>query len=139
MYVLDTNVVSELRRVKSGKAAAPVAHWARMHSPAAMFLSVVSLHELEQGVLLIERRDEPQGRLLRRWLDEGVVPGFEGRILDITAAVARLAASYHVPDPAPFRDALIAATAAVHGMAVVTRNVRDFARFDVDLVDPWRG
>ena len=102
-----------------------------------MFMSVVSLHELEQEVLQVERRDDAQGRLLRSWLEEGVLPGFEGRLLDVTPDIARVSASYHVLDPAPFRDGLIAATAAVHGMSVVTRNTRDFERFDVELVDPW--
>lgn len=102
-----------------------------------LFVSVVSIHELEIGVLLVERRDARQGRLLRSWLDGRVIAGFGTRILPVDTAVARRSARLHVPDPLPFRNALIAATALVHGMTVVTRNVTDFERTDVPLVNPW--
>ena len=103
-----------------------------------MFMSVVSLHELEHGVLLAERRDPAQGDLLRRWLDTGVVAAFSDRLLPVDEPVARRAAALHVPDPAPFRDALIAATALVHEMAVVTRNVSDSQRFSkLEIINPW--
>lgn len=137
MFVLDTNVVSEFRKLKSGKAHPKVAAWAHATSPALMFLSVVTLHELEQGILQVERTDVAQGQLLRTWLERGVLPGFEGRLLDVTPRVARWAASYHVPNPAPFRDGLIAATAATLGMTVATRNFRDFGRFGTPLINPW--
>jgi hypothetical protein len=137
MYVLDTNVISELRKVSSGKANAGVAAWARDVPGHAMFLSVISLHELEHGVLLLERKDVAQGRLLREWLERSVVAAFDGRFLEVTADIVRLAATFHVPDPAPFRDALIAATAATHGFAVVTRDASDFERFGVEIVNPW--
>ena len=139
MYALDTNVVSELRKAKSGKANAGVADWASEVPAALMFMSVVSLHELEHGVLLAERRDVAQGEVLRRWLDASVVPAFADRFLPVDERVARRAAAHHVPDPAPFRDALIAATAEVFDMTVVTRNVSDFERFaDLKLTNPWR-
>lgn len=138
MFLLDTNVVSELRKAKAGKANAGVVAWASPVPAALMFMSVISLHELEHGVRLTERRDEAQGRALRAWLEQSVVPAFTDRFLDVDADVAVRAAALHEPDPAPFRDALIAATAMVHGMAVVTRNVRDFERFDgLDVVNPW--
>ena len=138
MFLLDTNVVSELRKVRSGKAAAPVADWAGDVPSARLFVSVVTIHELEHGVLLAERADPHRGRVLRTWLDESVPAAFAQRILPVDEAVARRAAAFHVPDPAPFRDALIGATALVHGMTVVTRNVRDFERFaGLVVVNPW--
>jgi len=138
MFVLDTNVVSELRKVRAGKANRGVSAWAREVPGELMFLSVISLHELEHGVLLAERRDPRQGAILRSWLDESVSAAFEGRLLPIDERIARCAAALHVPDPAPFRDALIAATAQVHAMSVVTRNAGDFERFaGLELVNPW--
>ncbi|MGA8137779.1 MULTISPECIES: type II toxin-antitoxin system VapC family toxin [Pseudomonas] len=138
MFVLDTNVVSELRKAKSGKADAGVIEWARGVQANALFLSAVTLLELESGVLQIERRDAPQGVLLRTWLDQHVIPGFSGRILAVDTVVALRCAQLHVPDPRAERDALIAATALVHGMTVVTRNVADFASTGVALINPWK-
>ena len=138
MFVLDTNVVSELRKAKAGKANPGLTDWAAGVPAALMFLSVLSLHELEHGVLLVERRDPSTGEVLRDWLDGSVVPAFADRTIVIDPAVARRAAALHVPDPAPFRDALIGATALVHGMALVTRNVNDFERFGgLEVVNPW--
>ena len=138
MFVLDTNVVSELRKARTGKADPGVAEWAEGVPATLMFLSVISLHELEHGVLLAERRDPRQGAVLRQWLDASVVAAFADRFLPVDERVARRAAALHVPDPAPFRDTLIAATGPVHGMTVVTRNVSDFQRFDgLEVTNPW--
>jgi hypothetical protein len=137
MFLLDTNVVSELRKVRAGRADARVAAWADGVDAADLYLSVVSLQELEIGVLLAERRDPAQGAILRTWLDEHVVPAFDGRILIVDDAVARRSARLHVPNPRPLRDGLIAATALVHGMTIVTRNVSDFAPTGVETLDPW--
>jgi hypothetical protein len=138
MFLLDTNVISELRKAKAGKANRGVVRWANGAPGALMFLSAISLQELEHGVLLAERRDTAQGEILREWLDRNVVPAFSERIVSVDHQVAVQAAALHVPDPAPFRDALVGATAIVHGMAVVTRNVGDFERFaGLDVVDPW--
>jgi toxin FitB len=135
MFLLDTNVVSELRKLSRADPA--VAAWARAISPGSMYLSVMTSMELEIGILRIERRDPAQGALLRRWLDTRVLPVFAGRILPIDAAVARQCAHLHVPDPRPERDALIAATALTHGLTVVTRNTADFEPLGVALFDPW--
>jgi len=124
-YLLDTNVVSELRRAKAGKADPRVTAWAESVPVASLFLSVITMLELEMGVLLIERRDPAQGAVLRAWLDGQVLPAFSGRILAVDTAVARRCAKLHVPDPRSERDALIAATALTHGLTVVTRNVAD--------------
>jgi predicted nucleic acid-binding protein len=138
MFLLDTNVVSELRKVVSGKADARVVAWAQSVDTAALYLSAISLLELELGVLQIERRDPAQGAILRTWLDSQVAPAFAGRILAVDANVARRCARLHVPNPRAERDALIAATALTHGMTVVTRNTADFAATGVALLDPWR-
>jgi hypothetical protein len=137
MYLLDTNVVSELRKVRLGKADAKVAAWADSVEAGELYLSVITVQELEIGVLLAERRDPTQGALLRIWLDAHVLPAFLGRVLPVNTAVALRSASLHVPDPRPVRDGLIAATALVHGMTIVTRNVADFEPTGVPILNPW--
>lgn len=138
MFVLDTNIVSEFRKVRSGKANLGVATWAEQVSSAELFISAITIHELEHGVLLMERSDPAQGAVLRAWLDQSVVAAFKSRVLPVDERVVRRAAGLHVPDPAPFRDALIGATALVHDMTVVTRNLKDFQRFDeLDVLNPW--
>jgi toxin FitB len=139
MFVLDTNVISELRKAPSGKANRHVAAWAAQVPAASLYLSAITVLELETGVLLIERRDKTQGALMRRWMDERVLPAFAGHILAVDTAVALRCAQLHVPDRLSERDALIAATALVHGMTVATRNVADFAASKVPLLDPWQG
>ena len=130
--------MSELPKADAGKADSGVTDWARGVPAPLMFMSVISLHELEHGVPLAERRDPSQGAILRAWLEGGVMPAVADRFLPVTTDLARRAAAMHVPDPAPFRDALIAATARVHGISVVTRNVRDFERFEgVGVINPW--
>ena len=138
MYLLDTNVVSELRKIRLGKADRHVAKWADSLDSADLYISVITVQELEIGVLLVERRDKSQGAVLRLWLNERVLPAFNGRILTVDSAVAQRSASLHVPDPRPVRDGLIAATALVHGMTVVTRNVADFEPTGVALLNPWK-
>ncbi len=139
MYLLDTNVVSELRKVRLGRADPNVARWADSVEADDLFLSVITLQELEIGVLLAERRDPTQGAVLRVWLNQHVLPAFQGRILLVDKAVALRSAQLHVPDPRPIRDGLIAATALVHGMVIVTRNVADFAPSGVTTLNPWAG
>ena len=137
-FVLDTNIVSELRKVRSGKANPGVATWAEQVPSAQLFISTITIHELEHGVLLMERSDPAQGALLRAWLDQSVAAAFKSRVLPVDERVARRSAALHVPDPAPFRDALIGATALVHDMTVVTRDLKDFERFDdLDVINPW--
>lgn len=137
MYLLDTNVIAELRKAESRKIDQKVLAWANSVSAVRLFLSVVTILELEMGTLLIERRDPTQGAVLRSWLNVHVMPAFSDRILPVDTAVAQRCAKLHVPDPRPDRDALIAATALVHGMVVVTRNVDDFAPIGVKIVNPW--
>ncbi len=138
MFLLDTNVVSEIRKIEAGRADPSLERWAKDLDGAAAFLSVITLHELEHGVLLAERRDPEGAAPLRQWLENDVSDAFAGRILSIDQVVAKLAASLHVPDPAPINDAYIAATAMVHNLTMVTRNLADFTRFsDLEVVNPW--
>jgi predicted nucleic acid-binding protein len=137
MYLLDTNVVSELRKARSGKIDSHVKAWAIGTPPASMFLSTICILELERGTLLMQRRDVVQASLLRSWLEDHIMAAFAGRILPVDVAIARRCAAMHVPDPCSYRDSLIAATAVEHGMTVVTRNVRHFVPTGADLLNPW--
>ena len=135
--LLDTNVVSELRKAKTGKINPNVKAWADSVVPTDLFISVVTLLEIEMGIGLMERRDLVQTTLLRTWFNNHVLPAFEGRILVVDTAVALCFGNLHVPDPRSDRDALIAATAIVHDMTVVTRNVADFKPTGVQILNPW--
>ena len=137
MFILDTNVVSELRKVRPGRADENVAKWADSVNAADLYLSVISIQELEIGVLLVERRDPAQGASLRSWLNSHVLPAFANRILPVDTVVAQRSARLHVPNPHSIREGLIAATALVHGMTVVTRNVDDFKPTGVQIHNPW--
>jgi len=137
MYLLDTNVVSELRKAPTGKADPNVIKWASNTHPEMLYLSVITVLELEMGILLMERRDQHQGSLLRRWLEHQVLPAFDGRILSVDTAVARKCAELHVADRRAERDATIVATASIHRMKVVTRNVADFDQSAIEIVNPW--
>ncbi|MGL3111520.1 type II toxin-antitoxin system VapC family toxin [Bradyrhizobium sp. BR 1432] len=135
MFLLDTNVISELRR--PDKAHRNVAAWASTIPAASFFISVISILEIELGARLIERKDTTQGAILRAWIDNHILARFEDRILAIDTAVAQRCAQLHVPNPRAERDALIAATAFVHGLTIVTRNVGDFEPTGVPLLNPW--
>ena len=135
MFLLDTNVVSELRRPH--RTSPNVAAWADTVPASDMFLPSITILELETGALLLERRDDRQGRLIQQWIEDRILPAFTERILAAAATVARRFAALHVPDPRPFRDSLIAATALVHGLTVVARNRADFEPTAVAVLNPW--
>lgn len=137
MFLLDTNVVSELRKAGDGKAHANVIGWLSNEDASTFYISAVTVMELELGILRLERRDAEQGARLRTWMNARVVPEFSERTLPVDSAVALRCAKLHVPDPCAERDAFIAATALVHGMTVVTRNVADFASSGVRIINPW--
>ncbi|KAA1419168.1 type II toxin-antitoxin system VapC family toxin [Nocardioides humilatus] len=132
-YLLDTNVLSDLRRGRPEVVA-----WTHQHSDDDFAISAVTLMEIERGIRLLERRDPHQARPLRGWLEAQVIPEFDGRTLPVDGAVALCAAALHVPDPMPSEDAYIGATAITHRLTLVTRNVADFARAGVATVDPFR-
>lgn len=136
-YLLDTNVVSELRKAGDGRANPEVIAWLSGVDAENLYLSSITLLELERGILSLQRRDPAQGALLRKWMDGRVLPEFRPRTLPVDADAALRCAALHVPDPKPERDALIAAIALVHGMTVVTRNTTDFETMSVPLLNPW--
>ena len=135
MYVLDTNVLSELRAGKP-RAEPSVIRWAQSVPLKQIYLSAITILEVELGILQLERRNPPQGSALRAWF-RGIPATFEGRILPFTSEIAIRCATLHVPDPAPERDAMLAATAMTHGMTMVTRNVGDFIMAGLDVLNPW--
>ncbi|MDE0135427.1 MAG: type II toxin-antitoxin system VapC family toxin [Acidimicrobiaceae bacterium] len=138
MYLLDTNVVSQARRIAAGRADERFERWISSIEPTLAYVSAVTIMELEIGVMRLERRDPSAGAVLRQWLNNDVSVAFEGRILPVDTETARFAATLHVPDPAPAIDALVAATALANAMSVVTRNTGDFSRFDdVHVINPW--
>lgn len=135
-YLLDTNVISELRKPKR-RADAAVRRWVSERNPADLCLSVITVLEVELGIARLAKRDPAQAQHLQVWLEEDLLPVFDGRILPVDVTVARRAARLHVPDPRPERDALIAATAISNGLTIVTRNVADFEPMGVAVVNPW--
>ena len=139
MFILDTNVISELRKAGSGKADQNVVFWLSQQNAENLYISTITLMEIELGILRIARRDAVQGQLLRKWMDHHILPEFSDRTISIDIAVALRAAALHVPDQRPERDSLIAATALVHRMVIVTRNGADFLPMGVTVIDPWNG
>ena len=137
MFLLDTNVVSELRKVGSNRVDPQVEKWANATPGGKTFISVITVFELERGVLLMERRDQAQGNVLRQWLTDHVLAGYADRIIPITVSIVKRCASLHVPDPMPDYDAMIAATALEHDLTVVTRNIEDFEKTGVKLLNPF--
>jgi toxin FitB len=137
VFLIDTNVLAEFRHLKTNRAHPAVAAWSARHDPETFWISVITLMETEIGIRRMERRDQHQGRILRDWLNGAVLPRFGARLLPVDDRIAALAAAFHVPDPAPVADSLIAATAVIHQLTLVTRNARDFAFTGVSLVNPW--
>jgi predicted nucleic acid-binding protein len=135
-YLLDTNVVSELRKPRR-KAEPGVRAWVAERASSDLYLSAITVLEVEVGIARLARHDPAQAGRLERWLGDELLDAFASRILAVDLPVARCAARLHAPDPRLERDALIAVTAAVHGLTVVTRNVKDFDSLDVAVVNPW--
>lgn len=137
MYLLDTNIISEIRKLAKNKCDKNVADWVRSTSKDLMFTNAVVMMELERGVMSIERKDTTQGKLLRHWFEMDVKPAFHGKILKIDEQTAQICAKLHIPDHAPENDAWIAASAIQHNLVLVTRNTADFARTGVKLFNPF--
>ncbi|MEW6996596.1 type II toxin-antitoxin system VapC family toxin [Colwelliaceae bacterium BS250] len=137
MFLLDTNVISELRKATTNKADKNVIKWAKQQSVGSLFISSITILEIEMGILQKERKDPQQAAKLRTWLDFHVLKAFSERILPLDTSVALQCAKLHVPDPKSERDAMIGATAKVHGMTLVTRNIKDFKHMKLELINPW--
>lgn len=136
-YLLDTNVVSELRKAGTRRMHPVVAAWAQRTAAQDFYLSVISLLEVRVGALLVSRRDVVQGAILQRWVNDQVLTGFSGRILPVDTLVVERCAALHVPSRKSDRDALLAATALVHDLTVVTRSVADFQDTGAQVLNPW--
>ena len=135
MFLLDTNVVSELNNRRRAPSANVLA-WAANIPADRLFMSSVTVLELQIGVLAMERRDAAQAKPLRLWLN-ALLTEFSARIHPFTTSTAMLCAPLHVPNRRPERDAMIAATAKEHGYVIVTRNTRDFEDCGVQVLNPW--
>ena len=134
-FLLDTNVVSELRR--GAKCDARVAAWQAAHSPSVCHLSVISLMEIRLGIELVRRRDPKHGEILQSWYDTKVRSAFSKRTLPVTPEIAEKCAELHAERTRPFRDSLILATALSHNLTVVTRNTKDFSDSAARILNPW--
>jgi predicted nucleic acid-binding protein len=137
MYLLDTNVISELRKAGSNRADSNVLAWAMDKPTSSLFISAVTILEIEMGILQLERNDAKQAAIYRTWLNSHVLKAFSDRILPFDTSVALKCAQLHVPNPKSERDAIIAATAIVHGLTLVSRNEKDFKHIDIELINPW--
>lgn len=135
-YLLDTNVLAELRHRRGAPA---VKAWVAAQHASELSISVITVIEIERGILLRSRTDEAQAAALTAWFEQRVLRGFAGRVLPLDLAAARRVAPLYVPNPAPPHDALIAGTALAHGLTVVSRNVPDFERAGVPVLNPWKG
>jgi predicted nucleic acid-binding protein len=137
MYILDTNTISELRKAKMVRGDQRVMAWAATVEAEDQYLSAITIHEIEVGVLLAERKDPRKGAILRNWMTHYIQRNFRDRILQIDANIALRSAQLQVQRSRSLSDMLISATAYVHGLTVVTRNVRDFSDTGVDVINPW--
>lgn len=137
MYLIDTNVLSELRKIYSHKGHPQVELWKQTVADDDLYISTITIRELHYGILRIQQRDKIQAEILRTWLEKSVLIGFAKRILPITTEIAWRCAELHIPDPRPELDSWIAATALVHDFTLVTRNIKDFSSTGVRLLNPW--
>lgn len=129
-------MVAEIRKIQQGKADTHLSAWVKQTPANQMYISVITLLELEKGIMQIERKDKEQGFILRTWLEQQVKPVFKGRILPFDECTAPICASIHIPNPKPITDSLIVATAKQYGLTVVTRNVKDFTETGVKVFNP---
>ena len=133
-FLLDTNVVSALR-VRGRHPS--VERWADSVPLTDLFVSALTVAEIERGVFIKEREDPAQGSVLRAWFEQHVLIAFIDRVVPFDLPAARILAAYRVPDRAPLDDAIIAAIADSRQMTVVTRNVKHFKPLGVPCLDPW--
>jgi toxin FitB len=137
MFLLDTNVLSETRKLAKGIGSDQVKEWFTAQQSQDLYISVISLFEIERGILLLQRRDKPQAAILQKWFAQKLKPEFKSQTLGIDERIASECAALHVPDPKPYMDALIAATARVHDFTLITRNTKDFEPMGARCINPW--
>ncbi|MCW9732591.1 type II toxin-antitoxin system VapC family toxin [Avibacterium sp. 20-15] len=137
MYFIDTNVLSEIRKIKSGKANQGVINWLSEINEQQIYTNIIVMMELERGILAKERKDPWQGKILRQWFEHTIKTGFSNRILHLNDKTAKICATLHIPDHCPENDAWIAASAIQYGLTLVTRNTADFSRMGVKLLNPF--
>jgi toxin FitB len=133
-FLLDTNVVSELRRGNAANAG--VIKWFDAQSPRELFLSVVTVGEIRQGIEQLRAKDKPQATMLDRWVT-GLVQFYEDRLIYVDGDIAEEWGRLRAARPVPVVDALIAATARVHDLTLVTRNLRDFSGLRLRVLNPF--
>ena len=137
MFLLDTNIISESRKLGSSRIDPRAARWFDQIDLEETFVSAMTIFELELGVRQMERRDAKQGSALRHWLDDQILPTYENRTLPLSRDIALICAGLHIPDPKSERDAWIAATAIDAKLTLASRNVADFAGMGVELINPF--
>ena len=138
MYLLDTNILSETRKIRTGKANQSVIDWLADTPEHLLYVNAVVLMEVERGILAKERKDPQQGEVLRQWFVHVVKPTFAERTFVVDENTARICAKLHIPDHTPENDAWVAASAIQHNLVLVTRNTDDFARTGVRLLNPFQ-
>jgi PIN family toxin-antitoxin system, toxin component len=137
MYLLDTNIISELKKLDSGKIHPQVQRWAYSINLMQTKISVVSITEIRTGILSLARKDQAQAASLDNWFTNRLLPAYRTRTLSVDTEVALICAQLHIPAKRPINDAYIAATAIAHNLTLVTRNVRDFQGLPLMLENPF--
>jgi len=137
MYLLNTNIISELKKLDSGKIHPQVQRWAYSINLMQTKISVVSIIEIRTGILSLARKDQAQAASLDNWFTNRLLPAYRTRTLSVDTEVALICAQLHIPAKRPINDAYIAATAIAHNLTLVTCNVRDFQGLPLMLENPF--
>lgn len=138
MYLLDTNILSEFRKIGSTREHPQVKAWLCSVTPDQLFISTISLMEIKMGILSAEHRgDHAQAMHLNAWYQQDIKQKFARQLLPISGEIAEICAELHVPNRRPFGDSCLAATALVHNFTLVTRNVKDFQGLKLRLINPF--
>ena len=137
MYLLDTNIISELKKLDSGKIHPQVQRWAYSINLMQTKVSVVSIIEIRTGILSLARKGQAQAASFDNWFTNRLLPAYRTRTLSVDTEVALICAQLHIPTKRPINDAYIAATAIAHNLTPVTRNMRDFQGLPLMLENPF--
>ena len=137
MYLLDTNIVSELRKLETGKIHPQVYRWIKSNGFTHTYISAVTLAEIQTGILSLARKDKAQAASLDNWFTNRLLPAYRTKTLPVDTKVALIYAQLNVPNKRPINDAYIAATAIAHNLKLVTRNIQDFQGMPITLENPF--